>query len=108
MSFDISRIIFPAYFYAYIDNKIKAKTCLKKTTPFHNIVSVGYEYENCDHVFWTTIVTSLDAYVMVFSGMGGWKLDLYHSYNLQKGLRCSFLIFFSFTLELFHSRHFGF
>ncbi|CAG5114545.1 unnamed protein product, partial [Candidula unifasciata] len=49
-------------------------------------VYVGYQYLGCDHVYWETRSATLNGYDMTASHIGGWNLDIHHTYNHQEGI----------------------
>lgn len=49
-------------------------------------VSVGYQYGDCNEVFWDTQTTSLSGYDIQISEIGGWNLDVHHRYNIREGM----------------------
>ena len=49
-------------------------------------VSVGYKYDNCKHIFWETQTATMSGYDMPSSDIGGWNLDIHHTYNFQEGI----------------------
>ncbi|XP_035826375.1 teneurin-m, partial [Aplysia californica] len=49
-------------------------------------VFVGYQYMSCDHVYWETRSATLNGYDMTASHIGGWNLDIHHTYNHQEGI----------------------
>ncbi|XP_064637221.1 teneurin-m-like isoform X2 [Lineus longissimus] len=49
-------------------------------------VSVGYKYDNCMHIFWETQTATMSGYDMPSSDIGGWNLDIHHTYNFQEGI----------------------
>ena len=48
-------------------------------------VHVGYEYRDCEVVFWQTQSTTIAAYDMPSSYIGAWNFDIHHTYNFQQG-----------------------
>lgn len=48
-------------------------------------VYVGYQYLSCDHIYWETRSATLNGYDMTASHIGGWNLDIHHTYNHQEG-----------------------
>ncbi|KAK6173150.1 hypothetical protein SNE40_016661 [Patella caerulea] len=49
-------------------------------------VNVGYRYENCEYIFWETRSTTLNGFDLTSSEIGGWNLDIHHTYNFQEGI----------------------
>ncbi|XP_059169179.1 teneurin-m-like isoform X2 [Physella acuta] len=49
-------------------------------------VYVGYQYLSCDHIYWETRSATLNGYDMTASHIGGWNLDIHHTYNYQEGI----------------------
>ncbi|XP_041356776.1 teneurin-m-like isoform X3 [Gigantopelta aegis] len=49
-------------------------------------VYVGYQYQKCDYVFWETRSTTVNGFDLTSSEIGGWNLDLHHTYNFQEGI----------------------
>ncbi|XP_063415376.1 teneurin-m-like isoform X2 [Mytilus trossulus] len=49
-------------------------------------VHVGYKYTGCDYVFWEVRSTTMSGFDMTSSGIGGWNLDIHHTYNFQEGI----------------------
>ncbi|PVD34980.1 hypothetical protein C0Q70_06261 [Pomacea canaliculata] len=49
-------------------------------------VSVGYQYQGCDYIFWETRSTTVNGYDLTASYIGGWNLDIHHMYNYQEGI----------------------
>ncbi|CAL1538216.1 unnamed protein product, partial [Lymnaea stagnalis] len=49
-------------------------------------VYVGYQYLSCDHIYWETRSATLNGYDMTASHIGGWNLDIHHTYNFQEGI----------------------
>ncbi len=50
-------------------------------------VSAGYQYQQCVTVFWMTQTTTLSGYDISSSDIGGWNLNIHHTYNFQEGRR---------------------
>lgn len=48
-------------------------------------VHVGYEYKGCDYVFWEVRSTTMTGFDLTSSEIGGWNLDIHHTYNFQEG-----------------------
>lgn len=53
---------------------------------FYFTVHVGYQYTGCDYIFWEVRSTTMSGFDMTSSEIGGWNLDLHHTYNFQEGL----------------------
>ncbi|CAH1776702.1 unnamed protein product [Owenia fusiformis] len=49
-------------------------------------VSVGYKYRECAKVFWETQTTTMSGYDITSSDIGGWNIDVHHTYNFQEGI----------------------
>uniref|UniRef100_A0A2C9KDD1 EGF-like domain-containing protein n=1 Tax=Biomphalaria glabrata TaxID=6526 RepID=A0A2C9KDD1_BIOGL len=49
-------------------------------------VYVGYQYLSCEHIYWETRSATLNGYDMTASHIGGWNLDIHHTYNYQEGI----------------------
>ena len=63
-------------------------------------VGVGYQYFDCDKVFWETQSATMSGYDITSSEIGGWNLHLHHTYNFQEGgskLHCCTLIHFDYV-----------
>jgi len=50
------------------------------------VVHVGYEYVDCNTVFWQTLSTTIPAYDISSSDIGGWNFHVHHTYNFQQGM----------------------
>lgn len=51
-------------------------------------VHVGYEYKGCNYVFWEVRSTTMTGFDLTSSEIGGWNLDVHHTYNFQEGRFC--------------------
>ncbi|XP_029639322.1 teneurin-m isoform X3 [Octopus sinensis] len=49
-------------------------------------VFVGYQYQNCHYIFWEARSTTMSGYDLTSSEIGGWNLDIHHTYNFQEGI----------------------
>ncbi|ESP00102.1 hypothetical protein LOTGIDRAFT_91191, partial [Lottia gigantea] len=49
-------------------------------------VNVGYQYQGCEYIFWETRSTTLNGFDLTSSEIGGWNLDIHHTYNFQEGI----------------------
>ncbi|GFO18355.1 teneurin-3 [Plakobranchus ocellatus] len=49
-------------------------------------VQVGYQHLSCSHIYWETRSATLNGYDMTASHIGGWNLDIHHTYNHQEGI----------------------
>ncbi|XP_076447152.1 teneurin-m-like [Babylonia areolata] len=49
-------------------------------------VYVGYQYQDCDYIFWETRSTTVNGFDLTASHIGGWNLDIHHMYNYQEGI----------------------
>ncbi|XP_061169948.1 teneurin-m-like isoform X4 [Saccostrea echinata] len=49
-------------------------------------VHVGYEYKGCTYVFWEVRSTTMTGFDLTSSEIGGWNLDIHHTYNFQEGI----------------------
>ncbi|XP_023930983.1 teneurin-m-like isoform X2 [Lingula anatina] len=49
-------------------------------------VKVGYQYQGCSHIFWETRTATMSGYDLTSSEVGGWNLDIHHTYNFQEGI----------------------
>lgn len=50
------------------------------------IVKVGYEYENCANIIWDVQSTTLSGHDMSISEIGGWNLNIHHTFNFHEGI----------------------
>lgn len=60
------------------------------TSPFRSLCSypfttvyVGYEYEHCQHIIWSTISTRMSGFQMEISEFANWNLQIHHRLNLN-------------------------
>lgn len=49
-------------------------------------VSVGYEYEDCEFIYWERTVVKLAGYDLGSSEIGNWNIDVHHRLNSQQGI----------------------
>ncbi|XP_015786366.1 teneurin-m-like isoform X2 [Tetranychus urticae] len=49
-------------------------------------VYVGYQYESCSQVIWSTLTTSIRGFDMEISELASWNLDIHHRYNYHEGV----------------------
>ena len=49
-------------------------------------VKVGYEYEDCDSIYWDVSVVKLAGYDLGSSEIGNWNIDVHHRLNTQQGI----------------------
>ncbi|XP_056012581.1 teneurin-m-like isoform X5 [Ostrea edulis] len=49
-------------------------------------VHVGYEYKGCNYVFWEVRTTTMTGFDLTSSEIGGWNVDIHHTYNFQEGI----------------------
>ncbi|XP_071087575.1 teneurin-m-like isoform X3 [Haliotis cracherodii] len=49
-------------------------------------VYVGYQYQECEYIFWETRSTTVNGFDLTSSEIGGWNLDIHHTYNFQEGI----------------------
>ncbi|GFR86630.1 teneurin-m-like isoform X2 [Elysia marginata] len=49
-------------------------------------VHVGYQHLSCSRIYWETQSATLNGYDMTASHIGGWNLDIHHTYNYQEGI----------------------
>ncbi|KAK3100005.1 hypothetical protein FSP39_013415 [Pinctada imbricata] len=49
-------------------------------------VHVGYQYTGCDYIFWEVRTTTMTGFDLSSSEIGGWNLDIHHTYNFQRGI----------------------
>ena len=47
------------------------------------LVYVGYEYEHCQHIIWSTISTRMSGFQMDISEFANWNLQIHHRLNLN-------------------------
>lgn len=48
-------------------------------------VAIGYQYFNCNTIFWAKKTATLSGHDVSSSGIGGWNLNIHHHYNVQEG-----------------------
>ncbi|XP_060065187.1 teneurin-m-like [Ylistrum balloti] len=49
-------------------------------------VQVGYQYSGCSFVYWEVRSTTMSGYDLASSQIGGWNIDIHHTYNFQEGI----------------------
>ncbi len=49
-------------------------------------VMVGYEYEDCEYIYWQTSGVKLAGYDLGSSEIGSWNIDVHHRLNPQQGI----------------------
>ncbi|ELU08904.1 hypothetical protein CAPTEDRAFT_159800 [Capitella teleta] len=49
-------------------------------------VAVGYQYAECEHIFWEVQSATMSGYDITSSEIGGWNLHIHHTYNYQEGI----------------------
>jgi hypothetical protein len=59
-------------------------------------VSVGFEYEKCQHVLWTAEMVRIKGFDVDISHIGGWNLNIHHHFNPYQG---KLLLFFTTTVN---------
>ncbi len=49
-------------------------------------IMIGYEYENCEYIYWETRGVKLAGYDLTSSDIGNWNIDVHHRLNPQQGI----------------------
>lgn len=50
---------------------------------FLKLVYIGYEYEHCQHIIWSTLSTKMNGFKMDISEFANWNLQIHHRLNLN-------------------------
>ncbi|XP_074593790.1 teneurin-m-like isoform X2 [Brevipalpus obovatus] len=49
-------------------------------------VYVGYQYESCTQIIWSTLTTQVRGFDMEISELASWNLNIHHRYNFHEGI----------------------
>ena len=50
------------------------------------IVSIGYQFSECAHIYWEDSVVKINGYDLNPSEIGSWNIDIHHRLNVQQGI----------------------